>query len=222
MKFHTKLEISWEQIRGVIFDVDGTLYNKRKLQAMMFLELCGYLFQNKYAFRDIKIISQFRKVREQLASDETDNVLQQQIIIPANDLSLSPQVVSAVIDEWIYRRPLKYMFACRFPKVDTFFNVLKRRGIKIGIFSDYPVENKLSSLGLCADAICYSLESGLGKLKPHTLGLETIVKRLSLDKSDCLFIGDRESRDGTCAHRFGMPFLYCHGHDFYRQILLQF
>lgn len=221
MTYEIIAKIAWKKIRGVIFDVDGTLYDQRRLRMMMLPELGRYIFQNKHAIRNIKIISHFRRTREELASNEADNVFQRQLIIPANYLSVPPQLIEELVDEWIYRRPLKYMLACRFPLVDTFFEALRVRGTKIGIFSDYPVEKKLAALGLRADATCYSLEPGLDRLKPQTLGLETIVNRLSLDKSDCVFIGDRDSHDGKCARLFGMPFLLCRGRDFYKQVMLE-
>jgi HAD superfamily hydrolase (TIGR01549 family) len=103
--------------------------------------------------------------------------------------------------------------------VDSFFEALARRGIKIGIFSDYPIEDKMAMLGLHADASCYSLERDIDRLKPQTAGLQKLVEKMGLNGSECLFIGDRDSRDGACARRFGMPFLLCRGRGFYKNLM---
>jgi HAD superfamily hydrolase (TIGR01549 family) len=214
--------IVWNQVRGVIFDVDGTLYDQRRLRMMMLLEFGRSLFQKRRAIRDVKIINCFRKNREKLALNEEINISSRQLLDVANAFSIDPNIVAEIVDEWIYKRPLKYMQACRFSHVDIFFRALRGYGIKIGIFSDYPVQGKLSALALQADAICYSLESGLDRLKPQSIGLQTIVNRLNLDISECIFIGDRDSRDGECARRLGIRFVLCTGTDFYKKLFLDF
>jgi FMN phosphatase YigB (HAD superfamily) len=217
-----KRTIDWNQVRGVIFDIDGTLYDQRRLRIMMLIEISRSIFQKKMALRDIIIINSFRINRETLAKNEESNVSCKQILDVAKILSIAPNIVSEIIDEWIYQRPLKYLHACRFSHIDVFFRELRRYGVKIGIFSDYPVYEKLLALELQADAVCYSLEPGLDKLKPQTIGLETIIARLNLDKSECIFIGDRDSRDGECARRLGVKFILCRGTDFYKKLLIDF
>jgi FMN phosphatase YigB (HAD superfamily) len=215
-------QVIWKNVRGVIFDVDGTLYDQRKLRTMMLLEFGKYLFQNRNAIRDIKIIKCFRKIREDLATNEIHDVCRQQLVMVANALSVSPEYVERLVESWVYRRPLKYMSACRFPHVDGFLDALRAHRVKIGVYSDYPVAEKLIALGIQADAVCYSLEPGLDSLKPQSIGLETVVRRLYLDASECLFIGDRDSRDGECARRVGMPFLLRRGRDFYKKLTTDF
>ncbi|HME44437.1 MAG TPA: HAD family hydrolase [Syntrophorhabdales bacterium] len=222
MKPKTETRVGWKNVRGVIFDVDGTLYDQRKLRLMMLLELGKCLFQGGITIRDIRVIRHFRKVRENLATKEAHDVSRRQLVTVANALSVSPERVAALVEAWIYRKPLKYMSACRFPRVDGFFDALRTRGVRIGVFSDYPAEEKLTALSLQADAVCYSLEPGLHGLKPQSLGLETVVRRLGLDVSECLFIGDRASRDGECALRVSMPFLLCRGRDFYKELMIDF
>lgn len=214
-------KINWKQVKGAIFDVDGTLYDQRKLRIMMLTELCRHVLLNKNALLEIKVLSRFRKLREVLAEEEENNVSSRQLNMVADTLSISPERVADIVERWIYKKPLKYMQACRFEMVDDFFDALRKQGIKIGIFSDYPIEEKLASLRLSADAVCYSLETGIDRLKPQTAGLETIVKRLSLGKSECVLIGDRDSRDGVCARRFGMPFALCRGRDFYKKMTFE-
>lgn len=222
MTLNFKNETDWKTVKGVIFDIDGTLYDQRKLRMMMLIELCGHVLKNKNAIMDLKILYHFRKVRDELAKSESNNVLKQQFEKVAKELSIGTEHIADIVEKWIYKKPLKYMEISRFDMVDTFFDALRMRGLKIGIFSDYPVDEKLAALRLSADATCYSLEPDLNKLKPQTLGLKTVINRLLLDISECVFIGDRDSRDGLCARRLGVPFVLCHGQNFYKKILLEF
>ena len=214
--------IDWKRARGVIFDLDGTLYEQRGLRLRMLAELAGDIFRNRHAVRNIKILYRFRKAREELSAGGADNVSARQIALAAERSSVPPRLVEEVTGEWLYRRPLKHLSACRFPQVEVFFGALRSRGIKIGVFSDYPVQEKLSALGLRADAVCCSLEPEVDRLKPQTQGLETVVGRLSLGAADCVFIGDRDELDGECARRLGVPFLLRSGNDFYRRLASEF
>jgi HAD superfamily hydrolase (TIGR01549 family) len=215
-------KVNWKEVKGVIFDVDGTLYDQRILRIMMMIELAVYALKNRNAIRELKVLHHFRRVREELATSEANNVFPKQFEKVAAELSMNLDQVVAIVERWIYTKPLKYMEISRFDMVGVFFDILRERGLKIGVFSDYPVEEKLIALKLTADATCYSLESGLGKLKPQTLGLETIINRLALNKSECVFIGDRDLRDGICARRLGIPFILRRGRDFYKKMIVEY
>lgn len=211
--------IDWTKIKGVVFDVDGTLYDQRRLRLMMLGALLGHLFSDRNAIREIRVLRYFRQAREYLADKEAGGVSEHQVKMVADKLSVDPHNVSDIVEKWIYTKPLDHVFACRYPMVDSFFEALSRRGIKIGIFSDYPIEDKLKMLRLSADAMCYSLEPDIDRLKPQTAGLQKLLKKMGLNGSECIFIGDRESRDGICARRSGMTFLLCRGHDFYKKLM---
>ncbi len=211
--------IDWKNVKGVIFDVDGTLYDQRTLRLKMLRVLGGHLLAEGHAFHEVRVLRHFRKVREYLADKELSEVSEHQLVLVAGKMSIAPQEVANIVEKWIYTKPLKFIEACRFPMVDSFFEALRKRGIKIGIFSDYPIENKMAALGLHADAVCYSLEPDVNRFKPQTAGLQKLVKKMGLDGPECLFIGDRESRDGACARRFGMPFLLRRGRYFYKKLM---
>jgi hypothetical protein len=54
-----------------------------------------------------------------------------------------PERVRGIVGEWIERRPLRHLAACRYPGVLKLFAGLRGSGKMIGICSDYPVQAKL-------------------------------------------------------------------------------
>ena len=121
-------------LRAVWFDLDGTLYDQRRLRLRMLLELSGYILKDRHAVRDIKVLYRFRKAREELSDGGADNVSKKQLGMTAEKLSVPPALVRKITEEWLYRRPLKHLAACRFPQTDVFFDALREHGIKIGVF----------------------------------------------------------------------------------------
>lgn len=214
--------INWKKTAGVIFDLDGTLYDQRKLRLKMMTEMGRELLKNRHALMEIRVIYHFRKIREELAARESDNILQKQFALVARRSSSDELSVARIIEKWIYNKPLKYIKSCRLEKVAVFFDILREKGVKIGVLSDYPIKEKLAALELRADADCYSLETDIDALKPQTIGLEVVIRRMALDKNQCVLIGDRDSRDGVCARRLGLPFVLCQGSDFYKKIINEY
>ena len=212
-------KIVWDGIRGVIFDLDGTLYDQHRLRARIFAELVVHLALQPSHWVDVVGLIRFRKLRERLADVKAKNAAQLQYALVSKSLGLPESRVVAFVDEWIERRPLPHLRAARLSGVAEFFVMLRARSIRIGVFSDYPVAEKLKALDLNADAECYSLEDVDGYLKPHPAGLHLLLGRLGLQSSECLLIGDRVERDGACAAALNMPFLHRRGAEFFDNLL---
>ena len=85
--------------------------------------------------------------------------------------------VRLIVEQWIERRPLPYLQACRFPGLVELFAGLRRKGKLIGVLSDYPADAKLSALGLHADHVVCASDKGVGLLKPNPRGLQAMIQR---------------------------------------------
>jgi putative hydrolase of the HAD superfamily len=109
-----------------------------------------------------------------------------------------------MVDEWIRRRPLKYVAALRYDGIAALFDSLRRQGKIIGIVSDYTAAEKLAALRLEADVVVAAEDPDVGVLKPHPLGLTTLLARAGVSPEQALFIGDRVERDGVAARRAGV------------------
>lgn len=195
------------QARLIVFDVDGTLYDQRRLRRRMALELLKHLAWSPAGRRKIRILQVFRRTRETLAEQEAENITMRQYEDPAGELGISADEVRAVSQEWIDQRPLPFLAKCAEPGVAEFFLGLRRAGRMIAVLSDYPALDKLDAMKLSADLVVSASDPGVGRLKPHPRGLEVLLERSQVSPADALFIGDRLERDGLCARRCEVPFL---------------
>ena len=58
-------ELNWGEIRLVVFDVDGTLYDQRGLRLCMLREMVLFAIKNR-TIQFIRILSAYRRLREHL------------------------------------------------------------------------------------------------------------------------------------------------------------
>lgn len=207
-------DYSW--VRGVIFDLDGTLYSQSKLRTRMAAELLAYsLLRGPQAAR---ILRSFRNVREELAEGRTPNASELQYRRVADRLGVSVKVVELHVEEWMYQRPLRHLARAIHPGIIDLVLALRSRNVQIAVFSDYPVVEKLNALGIVPDVSYYALQEPNGYLKPSTHGLRRVLELLGLSAEDCLFVGDRMERDGACADELGIKFLLCDKSDLFLKL----
>ncbi len=194
-------------MEAVIFDVDGTLYDQRKLRLRMLSDMFAALLRRPRILYDFKILWDFRKIRERNRFLAETGIKERQYVWGARVSGVPVEKVETVVTEWMVEKPLRHLSECRFEGTAELFDYLKKNRIRIGIFSDYPVIRKLEALKLAADEVVCALDEDVDRLKPDPKGLVVAAKKLGVSVRDCLFIGDRDDRDGECARRAGMPFM---------------
>ncbi|WP_181304111.1 HAD family hydrolase [Rufibacter sp. XAAS-G3-1] len=199
--------IDWQKTKAVIFDVDGTLYAQSILRKKMLFSLISHYATKPWLWKDILILHHFRAEREKKAGITSRNLEAAQYEWCAAKGNFPIPRIRKVIDHWMFKFPNKYLPACMYPGVQSFFKALTSKGIKIGIYSDYKAIDKLEAMGLHADIVVSSTDTEIDFLKPHPRGLLYIAEKLGLEPKDCLFIGDRQELDGECAIKANMPYL---------------
>lgn len=204
---HQALNINWQKVKAVIFDVDGTLYDQRKLRRLMLMELLRYYLTHPRYIQELKIIRDFRREREKRAFDAVVDLETAQYDWVAQASGISPARVRSIVQEWIFKSPLRHLPSCHYPGVLKLFENLSHRGIATAIFSDYPAVDKLAVLGLSPCCIVCATDKNVGRLKPDPKGLFAVAETLGVSVKHCLFIGDRDERDGECARRARMPYI---------------
>jgi len=199
--------IKWEAIDAVIFDVDGTLFDHVALRRPMVVKLLGHLLTCRLPWRDLRTLRMFRRERDRLALAGADNIGRRQFEHVAAAAGRPPSEVEAIVTQWIYREPLSFVSRYTFPDVSRFITSLKDRGIRTGVFSDYPATDKLDALGIAVEVVRDATEPDVGRLKPRPDGFIRVAHLLDVRPERCLIIGDRDDRDGEAARRGGFMFL---------------
>ena len=193
--------------RLFIFDLDGTLYDQRKLRFRILLIFIIKLLTFKISFTDLKIISTFRKQRESHKGWSSLTLETDQFDWCSKKLGLPVDIVKNAIDKFMYELPLGFLKSTLYKDVDVFFNILKSKGYKIAIYSDYPVDEKLKALGLVADKAFCSTDQNISCLKPNKTALQTICQYFGCTNEEAICFGDRDDTDGESAIMAGIKFV---------------
>jgi HAD superfamily hydrolase (TIGR01549 family) len=198
-------------IQAVLLDVDGTLYHQQVLRGLMALELLALPCTTR-SYRSARRIWQalrlFRHMREEMRpwGIPEDSLALLQYTQVANRCGVEAAAVERIVTEWMYQRPLKYLKLCRRRGVEAFFDFLQQAHIRIGVFSDYPVTDKLQALGL-APAVSLTLcatDPDINAFKPHPRGFLRACALWGVPPEQVLYVGDRPEVDAVGAAAAGM------------------
>jgi phosphoglycolate phosphatase/putative hydrolase of the HAD superfamily len=192
-------------IDGVIFDLDGTLYNSKKMAMAMMWRILRYYVLRPHRLKDLWILFNFRRERE-CHSGVCGDLERMQYQWTAIRLHVSDQDVRQVVEKWIIREPLAYMRKFRQENVVTLLNELKHNGKKIAVVSEYPINDKMKALHLSVDAVICCVDADVDCFKPNPKGFLVASRRIGVPPNKCLVIGDRFDKDGEGAKRAGMLF----------------
>jgi len=198
-------------IRAVLLDLDGTLYYQRPLRCLMACELSALPFSlrsYRAASHIWHTLRAFRRVREELrqVGEPVEALATLQYVEAAKQAGEDRAVLERVVVEWIHRRPLKYLWLCRRRGLEAFLTFLDRQKIPVGVFSDYPVLDKLQALGL-AGRMALTLSATdpeINALKPQPQGFLHACALWELPPAEVLYIGDRPEVDALGAANAGM------------------
>ena len=199
-------------IRAVLLDIDGTLYHQQLLRSLMAFEVAtapvalGSIRESLHVW---KILKCFRKGREELRTVKDSNAplgsLQYSLV--AEQIGVSPKDVEMVVQEWMHRRPLKYLKVCRRSGLIEFLQFASHKGLRTGVFSDYPAREKLNGLGIhtpLSVELC-ATDPEINAFKPHPKGFLHACNIWNLEPREVLYVGDRLEVDAYGATAAGMP-----------------
>ena len=171
----------------------------------MFLLVLLNLFKPNELRRKVKVIRQYRKSQEILRESPPRESPEKQAGNQNNQLLLTAcrtdetvAYISGVIEEWFEKRPLPFLRFCRRRELKKSIDLLNKRGIKLGVFSDYPAEKKLEALGISKfiSTVVSSSDQGVYGFKPKTNGFRIAAAKMGLAPSEVLYVGDRAEIDG--------------------------
>src|SRR6266540_3564980 len=168
------------RIRAVLFDLDGTLYDQRRMRTLMAMELAAMLLRRPFqAPRSWRTLAAFRKAQESLRDRRSRPGATGQLEEAAARLRMPLEEVDAIVTEWMVQRPLKYMVSCRAAGVIELLTFLQGRGIQIGVLSDYPAALKLQALQIADwfSIVLCATDPEIGVFKPNPRGFLAAAER---------------------------------------------
>lgn len=178
--------------KAVCFDVDGTLYPPREMHKRLFKI---WVLHPVFVLRYIKM----RKVLRKRQDDFEDSMTLRQR--EASILGCSEEKLNKC-----FYNPLKR----EYEKIEPFDGIretflwLKENEIKIGVFSDFPLFDKLFLLGI-SDLVDVGLCSDdVGFLKPSVHPFENLLYKLEVEPSQMLYVGDEPKKDMSGAAEAGV------------------
>lgn len=202
----------FSNIKAVIFDLDGTLYDFRGLPFRLVKTLP----------RDLFLIRADRQIRRQLkgCDFESPQAYQNEY---AKQMHQQTGIKPEDVLQWYTKHYIRAMcfllkrYYSHRPQLPEVFAKLQEKGIKIVVFSDYPqVRQRIRALGFSDETLAtingiYSAED-FGSQKPAPRPFLEIAKNLAVKPENCLMVGDRDDTDGAGARATGMNFIQIQTH----------
>lgn len=200
--------------KAVIFDLDGTLYYQKPFRRRMLFYLLGHVLKHPSGVKDMLLIKKYREYRENwekyektASFSEGADLDRRQYELVAKVKKVSPERVEKAVSFFMLEAPLKLLPAYRDEILCGLTDKLHQENVKVVVYSDYPVEDKLNALGIRADARFTSADKSIGCMKPDPRGLRVILEKLGLGAEEAIMIGDRYEKDGLAAEGNGMDYI---------------
>lgn len=196
---------------AVLFDLDGTLYDERAVRRSMLPRLAlGALLGG--GLRLLRTVQAYRAAREALRDEQYATgaeLAQAHRSLAASRARVAPEELARVTEDWLERRPLDAVVRAARPGLRELFVGLAERGVRVGVFSDHPVEAKLAALGVLSLVSAHrsAFSEDVGAFKPAPLGFLRLAEELGVEPAQCWVVGDRDDCDGAAADAAGMRFL---------------
>jgi len=188
-------------IKGVAFDLDGTLYPNYRLNIRLL----------PFILKEWRLLSAFGKARNIIRGEQEKGLIpksdfyEYQAEITAKILSLKADIIKEKIEKIIYRgwEPL-FKGLKLFNKIHETLDALKKAGYKLGLLSDFPPETKLENLNLTGYWDTVLCSEHYGALKPHPLSFTKLAEAMSLPPDKIIYVGNSHRYDVIGAARTGM------------------
>ena len=187
----------------IVFDLDGTLYNKHLLITRMPFHRPHEAFMMLAERRTRKALKGLWKGNEEALYDAFFTHLAQGHCYSAAYAKrwFNEKYVPLIIRLLSKHYPVQ-------PWVTPFINECRNKGLKIILLTDYQGSNKkLEAIGLSPDIFDWVISAPeLGGLKPAPQLMQKVADYMQVTPQECLVIGDREDTDGDMARATGASF----------------
>jgi putative hydrolase of the HAD superfamily len=185
-----------KDIKAVAFDIDGTLYPD---YALNILVIPHFLLHMRFFICYDIVRHQLRKH----AQLQDLPIFQSQLL--AKKLHTTPQKAFKLTERIIYKGLRPYFKIIRpFKYVHETFDAFSKAGLKLGILSDFPPEQKGNVWGLVDKCDVVMGSEKVGALKPSTYVFYVFSQQMGLKPHEILYVGNSKRSDIRGAKAAGM------------------
>ena len=206
------------ELRGVLFDVDGTLYHQGCLRLIVGANLAlAALLHPVRTLREIRILVHYRHAQEWLRLNQNNDITaDSQLNRAVATTGVPAQEIMDCVHFWMEQLPLRYLPLCARRKMRRLINRWHSLGVPMGIYSDYPARDKLRVLGLGSllpFEVC-STDPEVRAFKPDPRGFKAAAAKMGLSPPNIVYVGDRKDIDTAGALNSGMDAVLLVGKSF--------
>jgi HAD superfamily hydrolase (TIGR01549 family) len=193
---------------GVLFDLDGTLYDLDALKRRLLWRIPGEFARHGVlrSWQRFRSLQSFRRHREAHRGSPWVESLKDCLLERVEeDLRFPRSLVTRAVEDFLYGTKFPELQGLSPPEDLPLLQVLVSRGYRLGVVSEYPVAPKLVALGLGglpwkAKVDCEQV----GTLKPCPEVFLEGARQLGLAPEQVLVVGDRRDADVAGAVAAGM------------------
>ena len=192
---------------AVIFDLDGTLYDKKRIALYSMLK----------QWKNIHILKHSNKIRSELKGKDfknSENYFNNFYKRVSEESSKPVEELEKWYKQSFYRGFIEILRK-KYKAQENLINLLEsaKGVIPIAVLSDYShVDERLEALQI--DSSFFEITAGseeYGVLKPSARPLLDIADKLGVPADKILMVGDRHDTDGKAAELAGMMFYFING-----------
>jgi len=198
-----------ERMKAVVFDVDGTLYDQRRVRRLMVRRILASLWTRPLVLgRTVRAIAAYRDALEDLREQPAagGDLAAEQLRRAADRSGLDAEVIAGCVERWMESEALDAVAAARRDGLLELLAAARARGMRLGVVSDYPAAAKLDALGVSDyfEVCVHAQDPDVQRLKPAPRGLELALERLDVAGAEAVYVGDRVDVDAEVARRAGL------------------
>jgi len=187
----------------IAFDLDGTLYPNISL----YRHLVSFLLKEQ---RLLRAMNKARKYLRKTGAYEDDFYITQARLM-GETLREPADKIREKTERLIYRGWEPYFKKIKlFPYVRETLDSFRKAGIRMGLLSDFPPENKLENLKIVEYWDVVVCSEVAGRLKPDPAPFLDLAERMGRSPENILYVGNSISYDVEGACRTGMKTALVH------------
>lgn len=193
-------------LSAVVFDVDGTLYDTRRMRLSLLAGMIGRAVgRPAEAASAVAIVRAYRRVHEGLRGARHADLAGEQLRRTASATGRTEEEVARAVGVWFEELPLRAVAAALRPDLARSLERLRRSDVRTGVLSDYPPLLKLEAMGVATlfDGVAWAQQPSIGALKPEPAGLLSLLETLGVPPERAVYVGDRPDVDEVVARAAG-------------------